>query len=153
MFWRITNEPTWSAAPLTAAAGVDSFRAGIPWQPPGSCIEYYVAAADSSGRRETLPRTAPAGFYQFTVTDSMSPLTISYDGTAVRLDWGAVPGATFYRVYSSDEPHSGFLEDTSGTFLGTTWTAPIPAEQRYYYVTAVSAPCDSPHAAISRAAW
>jgi agmatine/peptidylarginine deiminase len=140
VFWKVAGGPTWSATALTVAAGADSFRAAIPWQPPGTCIEYYVAASDSSGRSETLPRTAPAGFYQFTVTDSMSPLTISFDGTAVRLEWGAVPGATLYTVYSSNKPHAGFGEDTSGTFFGTTWTAPVPAEKRYYYVTAVSAP-------------
>jgi hypothetical protein len=45
----------------------DSFVAAIPDQIAGAEVQYYLAAADLSGRSETLPRTAPAGFYTFTI--------------------------------------------------------------------------------------
>ncbi len=140
VYWRRTGEPIWNPVALTATAGTDSFVASIPWQLPGTTVEYYVTAADSSGRRETLPRTAPEGYYTFAVTDAMSTVTIWFEADSVHLQWGAVPGAVLYRVYSSDVPYAGFSEDTSGTFLGTTWTAPAPADRRYYHVTAVSSP-------------
>lgn len=66
--WRLAGETAWQAAPLAALAAPDSFRALLPGAPPGETIEYFLVAADHSGRRETLPRTAPAGFYRFEVT-------------------------------------------------------------------------------------
>jgi agmatine deiminase len=138
--WRVSGELTWHPVVLTATAGPDSFTAGIPWQLPGTTVEYFITAADSSGRRETLPRPAPAAYYSFTVTDAMSTVTISLEADSVRLLWDAVPGAIAYSVYSSDAPYSGFSEDTSGTFSGTGWVATVPGTKRYYYVTAVSAP-------------
>jgi agmatine deiminase len=140
VYWRSSGGPTWNPVALTGTAGTDSFTAGIPWQPPGTIVEYYIAAADSSGRRETLPRTAPGGWYTFTVTDAMSLVTIAFEADSVRLRWEAVPGAMLYRVYSSDLPYSGFSEDTSGTLSGTEWVAPVSGTERYYHVTAVSAP-------------
>ncbi len=67
LWWRRAGEPEWGRAPLLESAGVDSFVAVIPWQVPGTTVEYYLAAADHSGRFETLPRTAPAGCYSFTI--------------------------------------------------------------------------------------
>ncbi len=140
VYWRVAGGAAWNPVALTATAGPDSFTAGIPGQPPGTTVEYYITAADSSGRRETLPRPAPASYYTFTVTDAMSTVTISFEADSVRLQWDAVPGAIAYKVHSSDTPYCGFSEDTSGAFSGTEWMAPIPGTKRYYYVTAMSSP-------------
>ena len=56
---------------------------------------------------------------------------------SLTLTWETVTGATSYRVYSSEEPDSGFSEDSTGVFNDTTWTAPIPEDRMFYYVTAV----------------
>ena len=66
--WRRQGEPAWNDEPLVATAGPDSFAAAIPGALAGTGIEYYLTAADLSGRVETLPRTAPDGFYSFVVT-------------------------------------------------------------------------------------
>jgi agmatine/peptidylarginine deiminase len=60
----------------------------------------------------------------------------------VILFWEPLPGAITYRVYSSDNPHSGFTLDHSGdlnlTARGVTWTASIgSASRRFYYVTVI----------------
>mgnify|MGYP006291713909 FL=1 len=39
-----------------------------------------------------------------------------------------------YLVYSSDNPYTGFEEDLTGTYSNNSWTAPLPDENRYYYV-------------------
>lgn len=39
-----------------------------------------------------------------------------------------------YKVYSSITPYDGFAEDLTGTYSGTSWTAPQPTENRFYYV-------------------
>jgi agmatine deiminase len=69
VYWQILGAAEWAQAPLIGVGG-DEFRAEIPWQPVGATVAYYLAAADASGRQETLPRTAPTGYYQFTVTDN-----------------------------------------------------------------------------------
>jgi len=81
--WRVAGETEWRGVPLFALAAADSFRAEIPGQAPGTTVEYFVTAADSSGRRESLPRTAPAGFYAFTVAADPSGAAEANGSTAV----------------------------------------------------------------------
>lgn len=69
LYWQAEGAPAWESIPLTAARA-DSFVAEIPWQPVGTTIAYYVTAGDATGRFETLPRTAPDGYYRFTVIDN-----------------------------------------------------------------------------------
>ncbi len=64
--WRRAGETAWNDV-LLSPARVDTLAGAIPGQTPGDIIEYYVTASDSSGRTETLPSTAPAGFYSFQV--------------------------------------------------------------------------------------
>lgn len=59
---------------------------------------------------------------------------------SIFIEWSSVEGATSYKVYSSDNPESGFEEDTTGIFNGTSWTTSNVNEKRFYYVTAHSDP-------------
>ncbi len=61
---------------------------------------------------------------------------ISYDGSNIILEWTPVDGATYYQVFSSFDPYMYFSVDTSGTFDGTTWTAPMSSNKRFYYIVA-----------------
>jgi len=60
-------------------AGSDSFTAQIPGISGGQTVQYYISAADDSGRNETLPRFAPESWffqYQTSATGgSQGPLT------------------------------------------------------------------------------
>lgn len=69
--WR-TDGGAWQSAPLLPA-GPDSLEGAIPGQPDGSLVDYYIVAADESGRRETHPRSAPEGFHRFLVTSTGAP--------------------------------------------------------------------------------
>jgi agmatine/peptidylarginine deiminase len=62
--WRVRGETKWNQVALTAGAAPEVFSAAIP-APGATAIEYFLAAADRSGYRETLPRVAPDGFYTF----------------------------------------------------------------------------------------
>lgn len=73
VFWRTRGEGEWQSIPLQATALTDHYAARLYAIPPGETVEYYIAAADHSSRSETLPRTAPEGFYSFTV-DGGSPV-------------------------------------------------------------------------------
>lgn len=64
--WRLRGETRFDSAPLERV-GQALWRGAIPGAAPAAEIEYWLEASDRSGRRETLPRTAPAGLYRFTV--------------------------------------------------------------------------------------
>ncbi|MCK4311315.1 MAG: T9SS type A sorting domain-containing protein [Candidatus Cloacimonetes bacterium] len=70
VYWRTEGQIPWNNVQLTEITGIDSFVAYIPGQPVGTTIEYYISASDYSGRTETLPCTAPDGFYNFTVIET-----------------------------------------------------------------------------------
>lgn len=60
--WRQPSESSWDSITLSPVA-VDSFEAVIPSCCAGTGLEYYIQAADSSGRFEVRPRGAPTAFY------------------------------------------------------------------------------------------
>jgi agmatine/peptidylarginine deiminase len=68
VFWR-RGSSEWARVALRPSVAPGTWSGEIPRQPAGSTIEYYVEAASRSGRTETLPRTAPRGFYAFDVGD------------------------------------------------------------------------------------
>lgn len=70
--------------------------------------------------------------------DTPQNVVISISSDSVNITWDTVAGATSYKVYSSDNPYTGFTEDTSGSFAGTSWTAPLTVSKKFYYVKAVN---------------
>ena len=68
--------------------------------------------------------------------DSPANVTISITGSNLTISWDAVAGANSYKVYSSDDPYTGFTEDTFGSFIGESWTTPIINEKKFYRVVA-----------------
>ena len=80
------------------------------------------------------------GYYLGPLTGEILPpedVTITVENDSTKISWSAVAGATSYKVYSSNDPYDSFTEDTSGNFTGTNWSAPLAAEKKFYYVTAV----------------
>jgi hypothetical protein len=65
--WRLSGEDRWRVIPLEATLDPQTFVASIPSVAAGQGVEYFISAADRSGRRESLPRTAPDGYYSFRV--------------------------------------------------------------------------------------
>ncbi len=66
-------------------------------------------------------------------------VTITYDGTDIRLDWDAVAGADRYTIYSATDPYATFPDDwtVEGTTTGTTWSETYPGGIKFYRVVAV----------------
>ena len=75
-------------------------------------------------------------YHQTIPPDPPQNVTVEVIDTDVHLSWDAVTGANSYVVYSSDYPYSDFVEDSSGSFVGESWTAPLTAARKYYYVRA-----------------
>ena len=75
-------------------------------------------------------------FNQITYLDPPQNVTVEIIGTDVHLNWNAVTGANSYKVYSSDDPYTGFIEDTSGVFAGESWSTSILNEKKFYHLIA-----------------
>ena len=81
------------------------------------------------------------GYYLGPIEAGILPpqnVVIAIVGTQVQITWNAVSGATSYKVYSSDNPYIGFTEDVSGNLTGTSWTAQLTGNMKFYYITAVN---------------
>jgi agmatine/peptidylarginine deiminase len=78
VFWRKKGAPTWDSIPMKPVSGLDSMNAFIPAQASGTTIEYYLQAADSSGRTVTLPRTAPDWVYSFKINQGKTSSQFNY---------------------------------------------------------------------------
>ncbi len=64
---RSRGDQKWQTFRLSPTQNPVLFRALIPGVNSGKTLEYYLSAADRSGRRETLPRTAPDNLFSFVV--------------------------------------------------------------------------------------
>lgn len=65
--WRLRGQNEWQEGVLRAGSNPETFVASISGPESGDTVEYFLSAADQSGRHQTLPRGAPEGFYTFTV--------------------------------------------------------------------------------------
>ncbi len=117
--WRREGEDPWQGVPLLPLAAPDSFEARIPMQSPGTVVEYYLEAADSSGRRATRPPVAPDGFYRFTV--ATDPSAVEADGAPGSLSPAGSPRSL--RILPNPFRASVRIEHRSPA--GTIWTARI----------------------------
>ena len=80
------------------------------------------------------------GYYLGPIIGEILPpenVMITVVNNIVTISWSAVIGATSYKVYSSNDPYDSFTEDTSGNFNGTSWSASLSSDKKFYYVTAV----------------
>ena len=64
---RSRSDQKWRTIILSSTTEPRIFQASIPGVSSGETVEYYLSAADRSGRRETLPRTAPDNSFSFSV--------------------------------------------------------------------------------------
>jgi hypothetical protein len=94
----------------------------------------YVDSNDPDTETVTLP--VKLNVYQLT---SPANVTTSVSGSTLTLDWDAVPYASTYKVYSSDDPYGTFVEDTSGTPSGNSWSTAVSNAKKFYRVTALDA--------------
>jgi len=99
------------------------YSASIPGYPGNTTINYYIHAADYSGRSENHPYVGKDDPHTFTVSAGLdSPvISISMDN-GVRIEWNEVEGAVSYLVYASDNP---YIED---------WGRPIAITSDLFYV-------------------
>ena len=64
-------------------------------------------------------------------------ITATKVGANVQLDWAVDPGASFYRIYASDDPYTGFAYIGYSTTNSYTITA--PADMKKFYIVSAGA--------------
>ena len=78
LHWRISGNDNFNLIQLAESTMQDTFTAIIPEQPGETIIEYYISAADNSGRYETLPRTAPANLFTFKICETSADINSTH---------------------------------------------------------------------------
>ncbi len=97
---------------LTATGGTDEYHAFIPAQSPGTVIDYFLTAADTTGEADT------AGVYTFRVADYGVSLT-----PAVVTGTGAVNDSVWYGLKIKNT--GIFSDDYTLSVSGNSWTTVI----------------------------
>jgi len=114
---------------------VDASNGDYSLQSTSPCID----AGDPNSPLDPDGTIADMGAYYYHQTIPPDPpqnVTVEIIGTNVHLSWDAVTGANSYKIYSSDDPYTGFVEDISGSFAGESWSAPIGEVKKFYYIKA-----------------
>jgi hypothetical protein len=67
-----------------------------------------------------------------------TPLITNYvnTGNNIQISWEPIPGTLFYRIYSSDNPYTGFTIEA--TVYSTSWSTTRSEGKRFYRITAVN---------------
>ncbi|MFA7123898.1 MAG: choice-of-anchor Q domain-containing protein, partial [Candidatus Delongbacteria bacterium] len=76
------------------------------------------------------------GAYEFMSLYYPQNVLTAINGDDFELSWSPVVGATGYKVYSSDDPYSGFVEEAIAP-TGETWSIEASESKKFYYVVAV----------------
>lgn len=69
VFHRCRESTEWRKTRLRSLYTNDQYTSTLPAYASGAEIEYFISVADRSGRKETLPRTAPKALYRFTICE------------------------------------------------------------------------------------
>jgi hypothetical protein len=146
------------AAYQAAAATIDqnSYTENVPFVSPTGVIDLHINPVvptlvegnahfidevifdiDGDGRNEVTPDIgADEGDFTPVITE-LEPPEPAFEliSDHMSLNWTAVPGATHYIIYRSDNPYTGFT--IAGSTTGTNWTDTSPTQsKRFYYITA-----------------
>ncbi len=129
LYWRAyptgTPPPSFSTTELIAEGDPDWYVADIPAQASGTTVDYYVHAADNSGRTEGMPRTEPAAYYSFEVELPAAAVEELPGATAAHLH-SAYPNpfsAAFSTTFAFELKYEGRIRlqvyDTQGRLVRT----------------------------------
>ncbi len=82
--WRLAGDTSFQAVALAPTGTPDTYEAWIPAQAPEADIEFYVAAADLSGRAETRPIAAPDALFATQVSSDLTAAPVVPEVASLR---------------------------------------------------------------------
>jgi len=133
--WSVLPNPSTADDHTNDGSGTGSYSSILS---PLNADSYYYARAYATYASGTVyGNCVEFATLAETPTSAPSNLSIQVSGDYITLSWNPVLGATSYIILSSDTPNGSFTKDFTGVFNGTTWTAPIPGNKKFYQVVAV----------------
>ncbi len=109
----------WQSAMLSAGLDPDEYTGSIPAQSFGTTIEYYIKAADNSGRVETHPYIGEPGPHILYIQNIIPEIALSADSFLFEAHQGSK--ATLYDTLSISNSGNGVLNwDVSNHWLWLT---------------------------------
>ena len=130
--------------------GCSPIASGNPTQPgPPSPVATATPLPTPAPQATVAPALSPTAAAGAPAAPTPAPLAVpgnvraTWEGTAVRVSWSAVPGATHYKVYHDDFFASGcrvnrsgrpsFCDELASSVSGTTYLHTAPDDDRNYY--------------------
>jgi hypothetical protein len=92
-----------------------------------SKVIYYYGSAPDIGAEETSQEYAPP-----------SNITTTVSATEITFSWNAVDSYSYYKVYASDDPYSGFTEVAHSS--DRTYVASLTPAKKFFYIVATTEP-------------
>jgi len=128
VYYRTDTTLAFQAVNMTQIDSI-SWEGFLPAQPPGTTLQYYLAAQAASGKSQVRPLPAPAGYWHFEILGT--PTSVAAGIEATRLD-PAFPNPaqalTCVPVHLAEAgPIRLRLFDALGRPVRTLFTGPAPA--------------------------
>ncbi len=149
LHWNTDGGPSFSAVPMAPASGT-TYSAGIPPQPYGTSVYYYIEASDIAGLRSTYPGDAPAALLSFQVAEDTSPPSITHtplQDTADKFgpyiveaivtdNTGISDVSLYYRVNDGGYSRVDMVHQSGNTYQASIPGPMLPGDVVSYYLTA-----------------
>jgi agmatine deiminase len=134
LLWR-ADGGAWQRVPLeSAGGGLYSAWLPLPWG--AESVDYYLSAADGSGRQRRHPRMGAVDPHRLSVLSGPLPeppvARLSWTGTELMLDWSPPAGATAVLVESAPAPQGPWTERATVAVPDSSFREPLPAPAGFY---------------------
>lgn len=125
LFYRVAGETEFQRAPLHEEGG-RRFVGAIAPPPPGSIVEYFWSAADTSGNRATLPAGAPDELASFSAGPDLVPPQLEHFPLSAVAD-----GRALVRMEARVRDNTGLIASVAidaRDSSGRRWNIPMQPE-------------------------
>jgi agmatine deiminase len=151
LIWYRVNNGAWLMEHMTHTTG-QNYTGMIPKQAAGSTVEYYLYAADASGRNETCPLIGPADPFKFNtvytdlaaIPDTLWFLTVDdmYFGKSTYLHNYTASGIDLMDVQLASLVPGSFLWYVD-SITSYTFPYPVAAQDSFYIRVKIPIPLDN----------
>ncbi len=131
VYWTTDTAAGFNTVPLTDIGG-NNWSAGIPAQPVGSTVFYYIHAAATSGKEQVRPIVAPDGWWKFKVLDINAAIN---EGEAPMItEVFPNPSASLIMVTLNVPRHPVhvYLTDAAGRVVMELHRGPLHSDKRVF---------------------
>lgn len=133
VYFRTSPTQAFQNIPLSFSGG--KYTAGLPSQPAGTTVEYYIYAEAVSGKKQSKPMPAPSAFYSFFVEGPVSVEEGISDISFSPAFPNPSKGITCIPVYSKYEMLGSLkLLDLSGREVALVFEGRFPKGEQKYFI-------------------